>query len=323
MQSIDVDQLKRVLTAEKTRRFEDVRRLHAVAQSQRGRRRRRGGDVRDRTRQELDQAFRRHMPDAAGYFEGVQEDFRRGLRDRRRALAVLGTARPPATPEFTTLDTPFLIWGLRNGPLGGTDAVNLFEEVHYEAGASWVRFWSRHGSDSDFFASDEVNFYFFWQNTATDAVVNVHSFLMLAGLLGAYAEPGWFWSPFWGASTFGHCTSVAEAHLTVRQWWEQPPTQPLPQVDQINRVGSLSVSGGWSFWSPGSSELLPISGSAHVAYDTLWVPANGVVVFEVGLRMHYSGYDGSGTSYFDWDNFRLVCPQVQLEILTGTPVVHP
>ncbi|WP_176731756.1 hypothetical protein [Micromonospora rhizosphaerae] len=46
-------------------------------------------------------------------------------------------------------------------------------------------------------------------------------------------------------------------------------------------------------------------------------------MFEVGLRVHYGGYDGGGAGDFSPGDFRVVCPYVQLEFATAPPVVRP
>ena len=319
MQNIDVDQLKRVLSAEKARAAADAGRLRAVARSVR--RVRPGPDFQSRSRRVLERAFHTEMPDAARYFGAAEEAFRQGLRDRRTALDVLATVPPPVDPTSTLLETPFLIWGLS----AGTEGSSLRYDGHIEAGNSWAKIATYFDSDDDFLNYDEVDFYFFWQNDGdTDVVVNVRSMLRVDGILHAWADAGWLWSPWPGANTFGHSTAYAQARLTLLQWWDQPPTRPLPQADQVNDVESLSVSGGWQLLGkPGRHETEMVSDIPHLAYDTFRVPAGAVAVFEVGLRAGFGGYNGGGSADFETGDFRVVCPYVQLEFATAPPVAGP
>ncbi|SCE95649.1 hypothetical protein GA0074695_2447 [Micromonospora viridifaciens] len=319
MANIDVDQLKRVLSAEKTRADADAGRLRAVNRALR--RVRPGPDFEARHRRALERAFRTEMPDAARYFAEAEETFRRGVRDRRTALDVLATAPPPLAPTSTLLETPFLIWGLAAGSPGS----RLRYDGHIEAGNSWATMASYFDGDGAFLTYDEVDFYFLWQNDGgTDVVVDVQSLLRLTGSLHAWADAGFFWTPFWGVTTIGDSTGYVQARLELLQWWEQPPTRPLPQPDQVNDVESLSVSGGWQLLGrPGRHESVPVSGAAHLAYDTFRVPAGAVAVFEVGVRVGWGGYDGGGFADFESGDFRVVCPHVQLEFLTAPPVVSP
>ena len=75
-----------------------------------------------------------------------------------------------------------------------------------------------------------------------------------------------------------------------------------------------------SAWSPGNvchrhgnGSAWPLSGSYQVDYDGFCVPADAVAVFEVSLRMHYSGESGScEVNFHDPTESALVCPYVAL-----------
>lgn len=316
MPDIDVDQLKRVLLAEKTRSAADSAALRAAV---RGSRVRPGPDFEARYRQALERALRTAMPDADRYFADAEATFRRGVRDRRAALDVLATAPPPLTPTSVLLQTPFLIWG---ASLGGT-GLRLSYDGHPDAGNSWATMSCYLDIDGPFLTYGEVDFYYLWSNDGdTDVVVDVRTALQLTGSLHAWADAGFFWTPLWGVTTIGDSTVSVQAQLDLWQWWEQPPTRPLSQPDQANDVERLSVSGGWQLLGrPGRHESVPISGTAHLAYDTFRIPAGAVTVFEVRVWSRFSGYDGGGLVDFASEGFRVVCPYVQLEFATAPPMV--
>jgi hypothetical protein len=249
------------------------------------------------------------------YFAVRAEEFRRGVASRLRAADTLAGSVRPATPSYETLDKPFLIWAFRGG--GATD---MLSETHIEPLNSWARFLSSWEFSGDDYVGphDEVVFYFFWQNdTGSDAVVNVESQLMLAGRASVFAESGLIWTPFWGTGTIGDGHIRIAAQLKLFEWWNQPPTQPLAQPSQDREVLDWSVSGGWAVLGSGDGKSEWVAGGYHVNYDRFFVPAGAVAVFEVSLNMFYGGQKGSGSLDCQTAQEKLICPYVQLEGLTA------
>ena len=82
---------------------------------------------------------------------------------------------------------------------------------------SWARFRAEFTSTGSFLNQDELSFYFFWQNdAASDAVVNVSSSMMLTGHWWVWAESGMFWSPVWGVSTIGRVIFHLNVDLSLK-----------------------------------------------------------------------------------------------------------
>ena len=253
------------------------------------------------------------------YFPALEEDFRRGVATKLKALDVLATSPRPELAEQIRLDTPFLIWSFRDG-----GPPSFLTESHLEPLNSWARFRSsRRSAMSAFGGHDEVGFYFLWQNeTGSDAVLNVSSHIMLAGRASVFAKAGFIATP-WGASTIGNSGLTLNARIKVYEWWNQPPTQPLEQPSQEHIIKSLYVTGGWRLLGSGNGESEWISGNEYVHYDVFHVPANAVAVFEVSLLMAYLGISGNGEADFQSSYQKIVCPYVRLETLTTPSMVAP
>jgi hypothetical protein len=256
------------------------------------------------------------------YLREQADAFRKGIGNRQKARQVLGSIVTPPAIEYVSLDTSFLIWPFR---FGGDPQFSLFES-HTQPLNNFANIVVNSEFDSDFFVVDQVAFYFMWQNdTGSDAVLNVEAFLNLSGLCVVRAKPGYLWTPFWNVSNIGKCRMVVSANLALLEWWNQPPTQPLQQVGQVERAKDLSVSGGFIIVTVGDNfEFEVVQSSHHLHYDQFFVPRDGIAVFEVSLQLSYSGYKGLVSAFFDTSDRRITCPSVELEIVTGStsPVIH-
>ena len=252
--------------------------------------------------------------DPAAHFAQQQTGFRKGIEAKRRAVARLTGIAPPITPMAVTLDTPFLIWAFRNG----TEASAILVDSHIEASNSWAKILAREEVGGQYGCRNQLNFYFFWQNGPDgEAVIDASTFLMLNGYCYVHADHGWIYVPLWGTSTIGYAGLGIDARLTLLEWWNHPPTEPVAGANQTRDVLSLSADGGWGFLSPGQTRSGWVSDNYHVAYDTLHVPRNGAVVFEVSLEVVYDGYNGSYDADFANLDRSIVCPGVELRV---TPV---
>jgi len=251
----------------------------------------------------------------AANFATTEAAFRRGMASRKRALGLLAVQpERPFAPAFVTLNAPFLIWALRDA----TEASNILIDSHIEPMNSWARISFRDvGTIS---ADQRVNFYFLWRNNVgADVVVNVSSYLMLNGFCEISASHGWIWTPFWGASTIGHCDLAVTAELTVLEWWNEPPTEPLREPGQAQNVVTLSASGGWGFASPGQTRIQNVSDNYHLNYDTFVIPRDSVALFEVSLVASYMGYKAMVLVDFASNGAMILCPYVQLEVANALP----
>jgi hypothetical protein len=248
------------------------------------------------------------------YFSPTEAAFRHGIESRRKAFDLLANVRPPYTPTYIKIDTAFLIWPLRYG----SEASNILYDSHIEPLNNWAKIFSSIRDSEHFLLQDELNFYFLWQNeTGQDAVVNVESYLMLNGRVQASASSGWLWSPFWGEGTIGNSHLSLDVGLSLLEWWNQPPTHPVGQAGQLENVQTVDVDGGFALGNPGHTTTKYVSGDYHVNYDTFLIPRDGAAVFEVSLIANYEGYDGSCTALFNDPNSLILCPYLQLELMTA------
>jgi hypothetical protein len=241
---------------------------------------------------------------------------RQGVAKRLEATEALASTVRPGAPTFVTLEKPFLIWALRDGR-----ATGMLSDTHIEPRKSSARFyssWESGNVGSGYIGpTDEVGFYFLWQNdSGSDAVVNVESQLLLAGRASVFADSGFIWSPFWGQGTIGESHLRIKARLKLLEWWNQPPTQPLAQPSQDREVIELSASGGWAVLGSGNGKSEWVSGSFHLNYDAFLIPADAATVFEVTLSIHYGGSKASNSVDVQTPPESLVCPYVQLEGLS-------
>ena len=126
---------------------------------------------------------------------------------------------------------------------------------------------------------------------------------------------------FVGGGPFGESRLSIDAELKLLELWNQPATQPLQQPGQVDEVLRLSVAGRFLLAQWGATlggESWPLSGSHHLYYNGFRIPADAVAVFEVSLRMSYSGETGwCEVNFHDPTESALVCPYVALT----TPLV--
>jgi hypothetical protein len=307
MRDEDVSEIKETLAALKKEeaRLSDIRR----GQKQRGRL--------SHVQREA-QGQRAQLSD---FFASEDKAFRTGLSSRLKAHDLLATGGILGPPTYTRLETPFLIWGFRQGVTSP-----ILDDTHIEPLNSWVKFRTRwQHEDGDIGPHDEVAFYFLWQNeTGTDAVVNVESLLMLKGTCSLYAESGlfpWFGRLVVGEALFGQSSVSIDAELKLLEMWNQPATRPLRQPGQFVEVQRLLVEGGFTLAQWGATlggQSWPLSGSHHVHYDGFRIPADAVAVFEVSLHMSYGSSGGwCEVDFHDPAESALVCPYVELEGLTA------
>ena len=244
--------------------------------------------------------------------EILAKRFRHGIDGRRKALGQLATIAQPYTPTFIALNTPFLIWANRflpnsNEPLG----TDILVDSHIEPLNNWAKILLNYATDDAFAATDRLNFYFFWRNeTGGDAVVNVASYLTLNGSCKVHAK-----SSFWHGLAAPNFSKVSvDAELSVFEWWNEPPTEPLSEPGQLQNVTPSLEADGGEFSDDGKSTL--VSANCQLTYDIFRIPSNDVAVFEVGLSLDYKIAEGNLTADFSNDDNLVLCPYLQLEVLT-------
>jgi len=245
--------------------------------------------------------------------EILAKRFRHGIDVRRKALELLATIAQPYTPTFIALNTPFLIWANRflphsNEPLG----TDILVDSHIEPLNNWAKILLNYATDDAFFATDRLNFYFVWRNeTGSDAVVNVASYLTLNGSCKVHAN-----SSFWhGLATPPFSQVSVDAELSVFEWWNEPPTEPLSEPGQLQNVIPILKAEGGEFSGDGKSTL--VSANCQLTYNIFRIPSNDVAVFEVGLSLTWGIAEGDVNVDFSFEDNLVLCPYLQLEVLTA------
>jgi hypothetical protein len=243
--------------------------------------------------------------------EILAKRFRHGIDGRRKALEQRATIAQPYEPTFIVLN-PFFIWanrflGQSNDPLG----TDILIDWQIEPLNNWAKILLNYATGDVIFATDRLNFYFLWTNeTGSDALVNVVSYLTANGSCRVHAN-----SSFWHGLTAPNFSQVSiDAELSVFEWWNNPPTEPLSEAGQLQNVTPLLKAEGGEFTGDGKSTL--VSANAQLTYNIFRIPSNDVAVFEVGLSLNWGISDGNVNVDFSFEDNLVLCPYLQLEVLT-------
>jgi hypothetical protein len=259
---------------------------------------------------------------AAINWGAAEAAFHQGMNYRAQAWQILSR---PFLSTFIALDQPFLIWELPN------PETNVWIDTHVEPLNSFVKFEviTKSGADSTSFV-----FYFIWTN-ASDfaAVINVDTSLVLSGLCQVLAD---------GGVLRGHTNSITlQANLQLVRWfgWGVDPVTgasndqtpfPFPQSTQSQKIAQLSQYGGDWFDDPsGDNERTFVFQPFALSCDLVPIPPRASMLFEVSLMSSYGTEDGGGGDGdriaidFAQDKFarRLICPALQIELLTPAPTL--
>jgi len=265
----------------------------------------------------LRQFFDKQQAVAGKHFRTADNAFRSGMAARFQALGLL---THQFTSSFVTLDEPFLIWQLPT-------LEPIFSDAHRESMHSSFKVLVNviGGSDSTRFI-----FFFLWENESDfTAVANVSSSLVVNGGCSVQAKPGIFSGDTATLSLVGSLTSMRWSG-----WGTDPVTgasndqtpDPNFQQSQRQQIAFLQAEGGFIFTSAVfksqsfSFQPFPLSHSMFI------IPGKAVVIFQVALELSYS-FDGGGdiqdSVFVDFSNNgnSVICPNVELEILTPLPNV--
>jgi hypothetical protein len=242
-----------------------------------------------------DRVLEAHRTSGGARSAAARQTAVRGIKARREAVQQLASG-----PQYVALDTPFLIW-----PTNGID----LDDSAIEAWGSWAKFqlYVRNLGGASQAGTEEVGFYFLWENPGDKtAYVDVDAFLVLNGVCSALANGGTF-----PGDRYARVNT--DATLKIWQWWEQPPTQPLPQTDQVQRASTIAVDrGGWFDYL--HLEIDDVFRGFDLRYELFAVPGHAVVVFEVTCTFSYELEDGLVWNYFTFDDNEVICPFVQVRI---------
>ena len=265
----------------KDRRFEDLRKQHDA---------------------ELQRAAEREHSAAVRRSAKIRKTLRAGAANRRRAAGTL--ANLPVAPFLTIIDKPFLIWAK---PRSG-----IIFDSQIAPGDSWAKVKAVAGTGDKMYGSDNLSFYFLWDNPSDYyAVIDASTFITVNGFARAECDGG-FWSGL--DPQFSHYSYFScQTYMTLWQWSDQPPT---PSVTASQTVFTLNAEAGFF----GDKKTTPVSGSFDHDYTHYVVNPRGVVVFEVVLAMNYSIYDGHILGDFAEGSFDISCPFMVVGLLSAPPV---
>ena len=253
------------------------------------------GDVLAQNQLALRRVMERRRGEALKRSSSVKETLRQGLNSRQKTLEQLGTL--VASPQYELLNSPFLIW-----PTLGV----FFDSSSIEPSNSWAKIKVDSDRSSGY---EELSFYFLWENPSDRlAVVNVDAYLVASGFCTVGRDGG-----FWPGERYS--SLALDAHLYLLEWWNQPPTQPLPQTDQTQRVLDLSTYGG-GFGDVVAIEVANVFRGYDLRFEMFLIPPHGVVVFEVALSISYGNSEGNIHVDFASGDFEVICPAVLVAILT-------
>jgi hypothetical protein len=248
--------------------------------------------IREQHQTELRRILEERKADAVKHSYDAKDAIRYGVDSRLKNVELL-----PVPPKYELLNTPFLIWWTQ-----GID----FPEIQYEPLNSRAQF--RIQSD-DGISYDEMSFYFLWDNPSDrHAVINVDGYLVVDGFCIGRSEGGFL-------PGFRYSTISLNAQLHLLEWWNQPPTEPLPQFGQSQNVLSLSTNTG-GFMDSDAVEFEHVFRGYDLRYELFVIPPREVVVIEVAFSLLYGSSHGSIDIDFASGNFQVMCPAVLLAILT-------
>ncbi len=240
----------------------------------------------------LDRIAKEQKDDAVKRSSSVRDSLRHQVGGRLKTPEAL-----PNGPQYVLLDTPFLIWPTHGLAMDTShvEPANSFAKVRVD----------RYGDDD---ARQELGFYFIFQNPSDRiAVINADAYLVASGFCGVRSDPGM-------AIGLRQANVHIVAHLHLWEWWNQPPTEPFPQVDQTHDVLRVSCDSSGLFASA-SSDVKYVFRGYDLRYISFVIPAHDFVVLEVVLSIHYWFAGGSIDADFSSGDCRVMCPAVLLTIL--------
>jgi hypothetical protein len=248
--------------------------------------------IREQHHTELRHIVEERKAEAVKHSYYVKDALRYGVDSRVKNVELL-----PVPPKYELLNTPFLIWWTQ-----GID----FPEIEYEPSNSRAKFALQSDNGITY---DEMSFYFLWSNPSDrHAVINVDGYLVVDGFCRAGSEGGFL-------PGFRYSRVTLDAQLHLLEWWNHPPTEPFPQIDQSQEVLHLSTSTG-GFMDSDAMEFEHVFRGYDLRYELFVIPPKETVVFEVALSMLYGSSHGSIDIDFTSGNFQVMCPAVLLAILT-------
>lgn len=250
--------------------------------------------IRAQNQIELDRVQAQRKDEAIKRSSAVRETLRFQVASRLKTVASL------PTEQRVLLDTPFLIWATQG---------LLFDSSLVEPANSFAKISiNRTKADYEDFGYEELSFYFLFQNPSDKfAIFNVDGYLVANGYCEVWSNAG---------TMIGLRSSNLHirADLRLWEWWNHPPTEPFPQVDQSQPVADLFCeSGGW-FASPAGRSKYVYRGY-DLQYNRFLIPPKEFAVIEVAVSIKYWFSEGGIDVDFASGDFQVTCPAVLLTIL--------
>jgi len=179
-------------------------------------------------------------PDSA--FAGTRETIRRAVEGRANALELPNRTQPQGASTFVLLDAPFLIFALPSNWL-------LDSHVSRKESFAKVRFQETITNEKFPRPPHTVNFVYVWENPSDHhALVNIETYIVLKGFCEATVE-------IQGNPLYATSDLHVGAELQLFEWWNQPPTTPLPQKTQKVEAVHLHCNAFGPF-SPGETKKI-------------------------------------------------------------------
>lgn len=258
----------------------------------------------------------RQKADAVKQSAVIQNMLRQGIVDRRKTMEYLSTLTPPVppaiTPYYVVVDKPFLIWPTNGISLDDSsiEPWNSWAKITFDTNQQTVQFGDQ--TFFDLYLEEDLSFYFLWENPSDRyAVINVDGYLVFNGFCKTHAPGGVF------AGDREADLSV-DARLSLLEWWNQPPTQPLGEADQSQGITSLSAYAGDTFDIHGTTRSEPVFRGRDLRYNLFLIPPQGVAVFELTSAFSYHIGLNGGDVHADFasGDFEIMSPFLQIAILT-------
>jgi hypothetical protein len=178
---------------------------------------------------------------------------------------------------------------------------------HTEAGNNWAV--TTFEDSSGKWGTIDVYFWFFWRNpTQYLAVLGAESDLVLHGTCKVYAEADVFWG--------GDSHIILRSDLTV-----YADGNIIPGGD--NPINSIEAHGVALIlpWGHDDRNSLPLSDTFHVVGPSeVFVPGGSLALFAVHFAADYGDSYGQVQLDFESAGGSILCPSVQVNLLTAPPV---
>lgn len=230
-------------------------------------------------------------------FAALNKDLRRRIENQRKALEQIAFK-----PGIVTLVPLWTAWNIAELP------GNIPFQSHTEASNNWAVTTFENGTNGS--GTVEVYFWFAWRNPSQDIalVIDAKSDLILQGTCRVHGNSHVIF--FGDVSLDMHAELVAYTGI-------DPISGASVQIESFRVLGRPRpplLGTGPDTASAAISDTYHLSGLPNIS-----VNGGSLVLFAVHFWAHYSVYNGSVSFDFESPGF-ILCPSVQLEIITPSPI---